>query len=103
MLVWYDSVIHSGQLKWQSALNDQNFEFFKVTDAFFTDYHWKLQNLSNTMETFLSKITNSNLSTYDIYIGNDTYGRGTYGGGQLDINKALCEIDKYPFSISLFG
>ena len=45
LLIWYDSVLHDGSLRWQSALNDKNYKFFQVTDGFFTDYHWQLDNL----------------------------------------------------------
>lgn len=105
LLVWYDSVLHDGSLRWQSALNDKNYKFFQVSDAFFTDYHWGLENLQVTLDTFKKQIEGdeSRLSTYDIYIGNDIYGRGTYGGGQLQTHVAIQEILKYPFSISLFG
>jgi mannosyl-glycoprotein endo-beta-N-acetylglucosaminidase len=40
IVIWYDSVLHDGQLRWQSALNDKNYRFFQATDGFFTDYHW---------------------------------------------------------------
>ena len=84
-------------------MNDQNFEFFEATDGFFTDYHWKLENLKVTLDSYNALIGRDRLSTYDIFIGNDTYGRGTYGGGRLDIHRAISEILKYPFSIALFG
>ena len=40
-LMWYDSVLHDGSLKWQSQLNLSNWRFFEVCDSFFTDYHWQ--------------------------------------------------------------
>ena len=86
-LMWYDSVIHNGDLKWQSALNEKNWQFLEVCDSFFTDYHWQLQNLEVTLNTFVDKFPDRN--TFDVYIGNDCYGRGTYGGGKYDVYKAL--------------
>ena len=93
-MIWYDSVLHDGTLRWQSALNDKNYEFFKVTDGFFTDYHWEEENLDDTLEAYNEHIKGKcpELSTYDIFIGNDTYGRGTFGGGRLNIHKAITEI-----------
>ena len=44
-LMWYDSVLHNGKVRWQSALTEENFKFFNVCDSFFTDYHWKLPKL----------------------------------------------------------
>ena len=28
LLIWYDSVLHDGQLRWQSALNNKNYRYF---------------------------------------------------------------------------
>ena len=43
------------------------------------------------------------LSTFDIYYGNDCYGRGTYGGGEFNVVEAVNEIQNYPFSVAIFG
>jgi len=56
LVIWYDSVLHDGNLRWQSALNDKNYRFFQVTDGFFTDYHWQLENLDVTLETYKERI-----------------------------------------------
>ncbi len=45
LAIWYDSVIEDGSLKWQSELNEKNAMFFKATDGFFVDYHWKQESL----------------------------------------------------------
>ena len=85
-------------------MNDRNYKFFQATDGFFTDYHWQLENLEVTMKAYNDFIKdNHDQKSWDIYYGNDIYGRGTYGGGRLNIYKAIEEIKKYPFSISLFG
>ena len=105
-IIWYDSVLQdSGELRWQSALTPRNCGFMQVTDGFFTDYHWKAENLQITVDTFRNYVEKEcpNLSSYDIFVGNDCYGRGTYGGGRFNIHKAIKEINKYPLSISLFG
>jgi mannosyl-glycoprotein endo-beta-N-acetylglucosaminidase len=105
LIIWYDSVLHSGQLRWKSALTEENYRFLEVTDGFFGDYHWEKGNLPQSLATFDTRIkgTRPDLASYDVYIGNDTYGRGTFGGGRLDIYKAILEINKLPLSISLFG
>lgn len=98
--MWYDSVLQTdGSLKWQSCLNDKNFEFMLACDSFFTDYHWKLPYLQTTLETYESRVKpvmeNSDLpqlSTYDIFYGNDCYGRGTYAGGLFNVCEAVREI-----------
>jgi hypothetical protein len=43
------------------------------------------------------------LSTFDIYYGNDCYGRGTYAGGEFNVKEAVHEICKYPMSVAIFG
>ena len=45
----------------------------------------------------------SEKSSFDIFIGTDMYGRGTYGGGQLETYKAINMIGRYQLSIAIFG
>lgn len=82
LIIWYDSVLHDGSLIWQSQLNDKNYKFFTVTDGFFTDYHWRAEYLQESLDNYQALMADTpHLNTYDIYYGNDTFGRGTYGGG----------------------
>jgi mannosyl-glycoprotein endo-beta-N-acetylglucosaminidase len=81
-LIWYDSVTESGMLSWQSQLNKNNSKFFDVTDGIFLDYHWSLDYLKTSEEYAKDR-------SYDVYFGNDIYGRGTYGGGQLHTSVAV--------------
>jgi hypothetical protein len=60
----------------------------QVTDGFFTDYHWPLENLRESIDTF-NKYLSETHSSYDIFYGNDIYGRGTYGGGQYNTHLAI--------------
>ena len=99
--MWYDSLLHDGDLKWQSALNENNCNFYEACDSFFTDYHWQPENLLVTLNTFVDRYPHR--STFDIYIGSDCYGRGTFGGGKFDVYKAIDEIQNYPFSVAIFG
>ena len=100
-LMWYDSVLHDGTLRWQSMMNEKNYKFFECCDSFFTDYHWEPQYLAKTLECFMDNYPDRN--TFQVYYGNDCYGRGTYGGGKYDVYKALEEIHNYPFSVAIFG
>ena len=95
-VVWYDSILESGKVRWQSMINKYNAVFLDVSDKFFTDYHWKLEHLKISVETAKER-------SLDIMFGNDVYGRGTYGGGKLNTYMAIDEIMKYPLSISIFG
>ena len=82
LLLWYDSVTHSGALRWQSCLNQNNSNFFNITDGFFTDYHWGPVNLSLSTQCAQNR-------SFNVFFGNDVYGRGTYGGGMLNTYIAV--------------
>lgn len=77
IVIWYDSIISTGQLAWQSQLNDKNAEFFEICDYFFTDYKWNVEKLQECWAT-----AESLGRTSDVFIGNDIWGRGTFGGGK---------------------
>lgn len=70
-VIWYDSVVVSGELKWQNELNKLNETFFNVCDGIFVNYTWNFKNLENCA-TYTDRIS-------DIYIGVDVFGRGVYG------------------------
>ena len=96
-LIWHDSVLATtGQVKWQSALRENNKAFFDVCDTFFTDYHWKVEYLDESLVFAGDR-------SYEVYYGNDVYGRGTYGGGIYNTHVALNQICKRPLSIAIFG
>eukprot|EP01022_Parablepharisma_sp_SALTPOND_P032064 TRINITY_DN826_c0_g1_i1.p1 TRINITY_DN826_c0_g1~~TRINITY_DN826_c0_g1_i1.p1 ORF type:complete len:590 (+),score=46.84 TRINITY_DN826_c0_g1_i1:109-1878(+) len=95
-IVWYDSIIENGTVRWQSMLNARNKLFLDVSDKFFTDYHWGLDNLKISVASAKER-------SWDVMFGNDVYGRGTYGGGRLNTFAAIDEIMKHPLSIAIFG
>lgn len=37
-VIWYDSVIYTGQLAWQDRLNNNNVVFYPPSTGFFTNY-----------------------------------------------------------------
>ena len=39
----------------------------------------------------------------DVFMGNDVYGRGTWGGGQFNTNIAVKEISKHNLSTAIFA
>ena len=53
-VIWYDSVTHLGELKWQNALNENNIEFFDGCDGIYLNYGWRVKpdinDLDNTVE-----------------------------------------------------
>uniref|UniRef100_A0A3Q0S2Z3 Cytosolic endo-beta-N-acetylglucosaminidase n=1 Tax=Amphilophus citrinellus TaxID=61819 RepID=A0A3Q0S2Z3_AMPCI len=98
LVLWYDSVIDSGQLKWQNELNQSNRVFFDACDGFFTNYNWKEENLKG-MENYLGVQGRQ----ADIYVGVDVFARGEVVGGMFETNKALEIIRKHNFSAAIFA
>jgi hypothetical protein len=86
-IVWYDSVINTGELKWQSCVNEKNSIFFDSCDYFFTDYHWKLSNLETSYLSCKGEFNK-------VMVGIDVWGRGCYGGGGWNTPVALKAIFK---------
>ena len=74
-VIWYDSVITNGQLKWQNALNQFNGPFFDVCDGIFLNYTWNDWMLAS------SKTLAGSSRATDVYVGIDVFGRGCFGGG----------------------
>jgi mannosyl-glycoprotein endo-beta-N-acetylglucosaminidase len=97
-VIWYDSVIQTGELKWQNELNSLNECFFNVCDAIFINYTWKDENLKKCIDFSDKKRLNN------IYIGVDVFGRGCLGDGGFNTNVALEKISEYnDLSCALFA
>jgi endo-beta-N-acetylglucosaminidase D/PKD repeat protein len=75
-IMWYDSMIKSGPVSWQGALNANNQMFFqdngKVADSMFLDFRWSATSLkaSNALATSLAR------SPYDLFAGVDVEANG---------------------------
>ncbi|XP_078081658.1 cytosolic endo-beta-N-acetylglucosaminidase isoform X2 [Mustelus asterias] len=96
LVIWYDSVLETGHLKWQNELNKHNKVFFDSCDGIFLNYNWKeehLQRMAALMEERQA----------DIYVGVDVFGRGDVVGGEFTTNLSLELIRKYNFSAALFA
>ncbi|KAK0205875.1 glycoside hydrolase family 85 protein [Desarmillaria ectypa] len=112
-VVWYDSVIVSGELAWQDRLNSLNLPFFLSSQSFFSNYTWPTDYPNLTAQYFLSldpALTESqmpftNKTLQDIYMGVDVWGRGSHGGGGFGSYKAITHIspDSLGLSVALFG
>nr|GEU75663.1 cytosolic endo-beta-N-acetylglucosaminidase 1 [Tanacetum cinerariifolium] len=78
LVIWYDSVTIEGNLNWQNQLNDSNKPFFDICDGIFMNYSW--------MEDYpRSSAAVAGDRKFDVYMGIDVFGRGTYGGGQWTV------------------
>ncbi|XP_031670057.1 cytosolic endo-beta-N-acetylglucosaminidase [Oncorhynchus kisutch] len=98
MVLWYDSVLENGQLKWQNELNPSNRVFFSACDGIFTNYNWTEQNLEG-----MKAYSAAQGRLADIFVGVDVFARGEVVGGKLETNKALEMIRKHDFSTAIFA
>ncbi|KAM6904749.1 cytosolic endo-beta-N-acetylglucosaminidase [Xenentodon cancila] len=98
LVLWYDSVIENGQLKWQNELNQSNRIFFDACDGFFTNYNWTEQNLE-----WMKDYGGVQGRQADVYVGVDVFARGEVVGGMFETNKALEVIRKHGFSAAIFA
>ncbi|GJW44882.1 cytosolic endo-beta-N-acetylglucosaminidase 1 isoform X1, partial [Tanacetum coccineum] len=96
LVIWYDSVTIEGNLNWQNQLNDSNKPFFDICDGIFMNYSW--------MEDYpRSSAAVAGDRKFDVYMGIDVFGRGTYGGGQWTTNVALDVLKKDDVSAAIFA
>uniref|UniRef100_A0A8C5GPA7 Cytosolic endo-beta-N-acetylglucosaminidase n=1 Tax=Gouania willdenowi TaxID=441366 RepID=A0A8C5GPA7_GOUWI len=98
LVLWYDSVVESGELKWQNELNQSNKMFFDACDGFFTNYNWTEPSLE-----WMSSYSGLQGRHNDIYVGVDVFARGKVVGGMFDTNKALEVIRRHNFSVAIFA
>ncbi|XP_067914247.1 cytosolic endo-beta-N-acetylglucosaminidase [Heterodontus francisci] len=96
LVIWYDSVLESGNLEWQNELNKYNKVFFDSCDGIFLNYNWKEEHLKR-MVTLMEE------RHADVYVGVDVFGRGDVVGGEFTTNLSLELIRKYNFSAAIFA
>ncbi|XP_027811384.1 cytosolic endo-beta-N-acetylglucosaminidase isoform X1 [Marmota flaviventris] len=96
LVLWYDSVLQSGSLKWQDELNEHNRVFFDSCDGFFTNYNWREEHLERMLGQAGERLA-------DVYVGVDVFARGNVVGGRFDTDKSLELIRKHGFSAALFA
>ncbi|XP_032994924.1 cytosolic endo-beta-N-acetylglucosaminidase isoform X1 [Lacerta agilis] len=95
-VVWYDSVLQNGELKWQNELNEKNRVYFDACDGFFTNYNWTEEYLLRTREMADDRRA-------DIYVGVDVFGRGVVVSSGFDTNKSLRMIREQGLSVAIFA
>ncbi|KAL0321815.1 UNVERIFIED_CONTAM: Cytosolic endo-beta-N-acetylglucosaminidase 1 [Sesamum calycinum] len=96
LVIWYDSVTVDGELSWQNQLNDKNKPFFDLCDGIFVNYSWEKDFPKLSADVAGDR-------KFDVYMGIDVFGRGTYGGGQWTTNIALDVIKKNDVSAAIFA
>ncbi|XP_041473425.1 cytosolic endo-beta-N-acetylglucosaminidase-like [Lytechinus variegatus] len=95
-VIWYDSVIADGSLRWQDMLNDNNRIFFDASDAIFLNYTWNENKLATSVQ-------NAGPRKHDVYVGVDIFGRNCFGGGGWNTYKAMEVIKRQGLSTAIFA
>ncbi|KAJ6824677.1 cytosolic endo-beta-N-acetylglucosaminidase 1-like [Iris pallida] len=96
LVIWYDSVTKDGHLDYQNQLNGKNKPFFDLCDGIFANYMWK-ESYPKHSAVFAGD------RRFDVYMGIDVFGRGTYGGGQWHTSVALDLLKKDDISAAIFA
>ncbi|XP_059666789.1 cytosolic endo-beta-N-acetylglucosaminidase 1-like [Cornus florida] len=96
LVIWYDSVTVNGNLHWQNLLNKKNKPFFDICDGIFVNYTWGKDYPNRTAVAAGDR-------KFDVYMGIDVFGRGTYGGGEWNTNVALDVLKKSDVSAAIFA
>jgi Glycosyl hydrolase family 85 len=78
-------------------LNNENELFFDSCDGIFLNYLWNPEMLQASAQQA------GEARKLDVFVGIDVFGRGTFGGGQLNTSVALDEIKKVGLSAALFA
>lgn len=97
LVIWYDSVTYKGVLEGQNELNSNNRVFFDACDGIFVNYGWTEATLMR------SRAAAGRDRIPDVYVGVDVFGRGCFGGGGYNCNKALKVIREETLSAALFA
>jgi hypothetical protein len=120
LVLWYDSVVASGALRWQNTLNRSNSCFFERSDGIFTNYHWSDNLAADALETVAalnaaaaapatttaggaSLAQRRTFSATAVYMGTDVFGRGTFLGGGHKSHEAVAVALSMGASAALFA
>jgi len=104
MVIWYDSVTTSGELKWQDQLNEVNCEWFSLCDAIFLNYCWDEPKLASSKQLANQmNLHNRDDDVRRVFVGVDVFGRNFYEGGGYNTHKAMEVIRKHGLSAAIFA
>ncbi|GFP86568.1 cytosolic endo-beta-n-acetylglucosaminidase [Phtheirospermum japonicum] len=96
LVIWYDSITTDGYLNWQNQLNDSNKPFFDRCDGILVNYFWEEDYVKISADAAGDR-------KFDVYMGVDVFGRGTYGGGEWNTHVALDVMKKNDVSAAIYA
>ncbi|CAG5124251.1 unnamed protein product [Candidula unifasciata] len=97
-VLWYDSVINTGELIWQDELNSLNEMFFTVADGIFLNYCITKEKLIRSKQ--LSSLFGRE---FDVFAGVDIFGRSPPAYGGFSTRETLKLILDQGLSCALFA
>lgn len=98
-VIWYDAVTTEGTLEWQNSLTLLNAPFFDACDGLWVNYTWE----ERTPLDIRKRLNHDADRGFDVYMGIDCFGRGTYGGGGLHCHTAVTAAASVGLSVALFA
>ncbi|CAN8002203.1 unnamed protein product [Ixodes hexagonus] len=95
-VIWYDSIVGSGKLRWQNELNEHNGHFFDRCDGIFLNYGWTEEHLERSARFAAGR-------GWDVYVGVDVWARKTKYAGGYDTHRAVAVARKHGLSAAIFA
>ncbi|CAL9187816.1 unnamed protein product [Musa hybrid cultivar] len=96
LVIWYDAVTIDGSGGSQNKLNQENKPFFDLCDGILVNYLWEEPDVEDSASVAGER-------KFDVYMGIDVFGRGTFGGGQWNTNAALDVLKTHDISATIFA
>lgn len=99
-VIWYDSIIDTGELIWQDELNEKNKMFFDASDGILLNYFWTEENLERSAEA----VGGSATELAKIFVGIDVFGRGQLAGFQTNqvLRKEDLKLSNFSYQHYIF-
>ncbi|XP_036331252.1 cytosolic endo-beta-N-acetylglucosaminidase isoform X2 [Rhagoletis pomonella] len=97
VVFWYDSIIDTGELRWQNEINAKNVRFFHTAHGMLINYTWNDKSLEMTTEI----CERSQSQCQRAFFGIDVFGRGQVA--KFQSKQTLARIVSHRFSTGIFA
>lgn len=93
-VIWYDSVIEDGSLKWQNEVNEKNVQLYEGTDGILLNYCWTDKNLEQTAK----QLNNDPVAMANVFVGIDIFSRSQKAGfDSVEVVPFVCSLEQFQF------